>query len=162
MKKANPYCITQTEFPWFWSPKCILPCHYQNEILCMCVNLSLMVTSKLKSSVTLECQISFTIHQHVLLCYVELNCLSDSHIEPPLFSQIWESKSFLMEARTYFLRPCSIECFHLALNFFLIFFTGDSSAPQQRTMKLVQRLKYYTAKRQNSYDQVILTAKHCN
>jgi len=55
----------------------------------MGANLSILVTSKFKFPVTLECQISFTIHQHVFSLYsVELNSLSSSHLEPPMFSQI--------------------------------------------------------------------------
>lgn len=35
---TNPYCITHTELPSFFNPlqRCFLPCHYQNEILCVC------------------------------------------------------------------------------------------------------------------------------
>lgn len=81
--------------------------HYKDvsfvQVLYRCVNLSILVTSKFKSPVTFGCQISFSIHQPIFFFQVELSSLSDMYLEPPLFSQIWEFKSFLIEVRAYFL-----------------------------------------------------------
>lgn len=98
---TNPYYITHTELIWFSNPLqrhfCLVTIKTRFYI-CVYIFPSMLATSKFKFPVALECKISFTIYQHVFsLCYVELNSLSDSHLELPLFSQIWWSQGLFLK-----------------------------------------------------------------